>query len=108
MPDSHWVRYKQIRGQGLPESARLWGTEYRLAQTLKRDFYAVTGLYARDDLQAVGPKEVLLKIYHTDPLGPFDLAGMGRWLCRRESFFLKRLADIPGVPRWFADYGTSG
>jgi hypothetical protein len=110
MPDAHWVRYRQIRGQAAPEAVEYHGASYALRRVLKRDFYAVTAVYARLlDSRASGlPPEILLKIYHTDQLGPIRLEWLGRWLCHRECHYLKRLDGIDGVPRLLAPYGKAG
>jgi predicted Ser/Thr protein kinase len=110
MADSDWVKYKQIRGKPLPEAAQLLGAGYRLGMLLKRDFYAVTGVFERaDDAPDDGPpRQVLVKVYHTDPLGIIPLRSLGRFLCRRETDRLRQLDGIAGVPRLLAFYGDSG
>ncbi len=47
MPDADWVRYKQIRGDDLPQLGRWLGSSYQLERVLKRDFYAIVGLYRK-------------------------------------------------------------
>src|SRR5262245_43026103 len=42
MPDCDWVRYKQIRGQALPEQIVFHGNDYALDCLFKHDFYAAT------------------------------------------------------------------
>lgn len=114
MPDAHWVRYRQIRGGAAPDNFELAGTAYRLHRVLKRDFYAVTGVYRRENAEdatgGVAPSEVLLKIYHTERvgLGLFPLERLGRWLCRRECHYLQRLESVAGVPKLLERYGLSG
>jgi serine/threonine protein kinase len=109
MADADWVKYKQIRGKPLPESAEVLGAWYRLGALLKRDFYAVTGVYDRlDDRDDGPPRRVLLKVYHTDPLGLLPLGALGRWLCRRESCRLRQVAGVAGVPQLLALHGESG
>jgi hypothetical protein len=114
MADADWVKYKQIRGKRLPEVVELLGASYRLGAMLKQDFYAATGLYEREETDAVEsqgsgpPRQVLLKVYHVDPLGIIPLAFMGRLLCRREAGFLKQLDGVEGVPRLLALHGPSG
>jgi hypothetical protein len=113
MADADWVKYKAIRGKPLPESARLIGADYRLKQTLKKDFYAAVGIYVRADAPEDGtartPPPVLLKIYHTDRLFLLPLGGvLGRFLCRREVGFLERLGDVEGIPHFLELHGESG
>src|SRR4051794_30535759 len=109
MPDADWVKYKQIRGKPLPEVAELLGTSYRLSKVLKQDFYAAVGLYERGSASESGaPDQVLLKVYHTDPLGILPLGFVGRRLWRREVLSLKRLAGVQGVPQYLGQYGPAG
>src|SRR6185437_2355445 len=97
MPDADWVKYKQIRGEPLPQVAELLGTSYRLNAVLKRDFYAAVGLYERGSASGSGaPGQVLLKLYHTDPLGILPLGFLGRRLWRREVLSLRRLQGVQG------------
>ncbi len=109
MADADWVNYKQIRGKALPPETTLLGTRYRLAAHLKRDFYAATGLYERiapEDFAT--PAKVLLKIYHTEPFLGLPLGWLGRFLCRRETGFLRQLEGVAGVPQLRELYGESG
>lgn len=110
MPDSDWVRYKQIRGKDLPETGTWLGADYRRARVLKRDFYAIVGIYERtgDAGAADAPRQLLVKVYHTDPLGVIPLGWLGRWLGCREARFLERLNDIDGVPSVLGRNGSSG
>lgn len=121
MPDADWVLYKPMRGRDLPERFEHGGRTYRLEKVLKRDFYAVTGRFAPEAAEGAesetetetdaaadlgGP--VLLKVYHTDRLGPIPLGFLGRWLGRREIHYLRRLDGIEGIPRFLGEYGASG
>ncbi len=108
MPDADWVRYKQMRGSDLPETGEWLGTPYRRLKVLKRDFYAVVGVYERTGPSDSAPTHLLVKVYHTEPLGLIPLSWLGRWLCRRETRFLERLNDVPGVPRMISRFGPSG
>jgi serine/threonine protein kinase len=76
---------------------------------LKYDFYAGTALYQRSDSEgALESDQILVKVYHTDRLGPIPLGWLGRLLCRRESHYLERLAGIAGVPQLLGRFGESG
>lgn len=87
----------------LPAAFDLHGTAYRLAQTIKHDFYAATGFY--DD--AAGQR-VVLKIGRVAPFMSLPMRWLGAWLCRREVRFYRRLADLPAVPRLLGQLGKTG
>jgi serine/threonine protein kinase len=109
MPDADWVLYRSMRGKPLPATATLLGTTYALEKTLKRDFYAVTGVYRRAaESCGSAPDQVLLKIYHTGPLGKLRLRWLGRWLCNREVKFLRAVDGIDGVPRFLGRFRSTG
>ncbi len=110
MADADWAKYRQLRGKALPPVCTFRGRTYEQETLFKRDFYAATGLYrCRPERgQIDSPSRVLLKIYHTDPFLFLPLDWLGRWLCRREAFFLETLAGIAGIPRLFARHGESG
>lgn len=109
MADAEWANYKQLRGKSLPERIAFRGAEYRLEKLFKRDFYAATGLFRIvDEWHADLPRQVLLKIYHTEPLGIIPLRWLGRFLCAREVYFFQATDGIPGLARFYARYGESG
>jgi hypothetical protein len=102
MADADWARYKQIRGRDLPETLDWAGQTYSRVHILKRDFYAAVGIYSPTDCSGAGgpsSDSILYKVYHADDFGPIALGWLGRFLCRREIHFLRRLADVPGVPK---------
>jgi serine/threonine protein kinase len=111
MPDCDWVRYKQIRGNALPERIAFRGVDYTQDCLFKRDFYAATGRYVRqsgknaDDL----PERLVVKVYHLDALWKvIPLRWMGRWLFRRERYFGELLRDAPGIAHIIGRLGKSG
>jgi serine/threonine protein kinase len=113
MADADWVNYKQIRGKPLPAVVELLGSSYRQASLLKYDFYAAVGVYERlstpsELSQSSAPRQVLLKVYHTDPRWFPPLGALGRFLCRREAKFLKMLEGVGGIPQLLMLYGPAG
>lgn len=109
MADADWALYKQIRGRELPQRMTFEGGEYLLAQTFKQDFYACTGRYAKAGTAGSGPDQVVLKIYHRDPLWKIiPLGWMGNWLWRREMHFGRATASVPNVARVLGSYGETG
>lgn len=109
MADADWMKYKQLRGKTLPDDITFRGAGYCLEKLFKRDFYAATGLYRRasDDRTDV-PAQIVLKIYHTEPLGLIPLGWLGRRLCDREVFYYQQLNRIEGTTRFFGRFGESG
>jgi hypothetical protein len=88
---------------GLPRDFSLGGITYRLHRTVKHDFFAATAFYA----DASG-KMVVLKISRTTDFAGVPLAWLGRWLCRREVRFYRKLADLPNVPDVLGTVGPTG
>lgn len=108
MADADWHRYKQLRGKALPDEFAHQGVRYRRHALLKRDFYAAVGIYETDTPTATAPPQVLLKVYHTDPLWGVPFGWLGRWLARREIRAYEALAGVAGVPRLLARFGDAG
>lgn len=107
MADADWHLYRQLRGKELPETFDFRGIAYRHLKLLKRDFYAAVGLYERL-LEADLPRQVLLKVYHTESLWGLPLGWLGRWLCRREARCYETLTGLAGVPRYLGSHGEAG
>jgi serine/threonine protein kinase len=110
MADADWMKYKQIRGNGLPERIDFHGAGYRLEKHFKRDFYAATGLYRREEGKPTpaAPAQIVLKIYHTEPLGIIPLGWLGRRLCAREVHYYQIVDGIAGLSRCLDRFGASG
>jgi len=110
MADADWMKYKQLRGKPLPDRIDVDGQGYRLVKHFKRDFYAATGLFERESAAADAalPEQIILKIYHTERLGIIPLGWLGKRLCRRESFYYRRLDGIAGCTRYLGHFGKSG
>lgn len=108
MADADWMKYKQLRGKGLPERIDFQGASYRLDKHFKRDFYAATGLYQLEGEAQNAPAQIVLKIYHTEPFGIIPLGWLGRRLCNREVHYYQLLDGIPGLSRCLGRFGESG
>jgi serine/threonine protein kinase len=108
MADADWHRFRQLRGNDLPETAELLGATYRRRQILKRDFYAAVAVYDHEPGGPQTPPAVLLKVYHTDGLLGVPLGWLGRLLCRREMLFYEMLDGVAGVPQLLGQYGEAG
>ena len=110
MADADWAKYKQLRGQTLPQRIVFRGVAYELEQLFKRDFYAATGLFrlSAEAPTSKHPERVVLKIYHTEPFAILPLRWLGRFLCDRETYFYQATEGIPGLARFLERYGESG
>jgi serine/threonine protein kinase len=108
MADADWANYKQLRGKALPERIEFRGAWYRQEKHFKRDFYAATGLYRIEQPNGELPEQIMLKIYHTEPLGLLPLGWLGRRLCNREVYWFRKTEGISGLARMFERFGASG
>src|SRR5205809_7631292 len=78
----------------LPESFDIGGTTYRREREIKHDFFAATGFYQTER----EPRErVVLKMSRSADFCGLPLIWLGRWLCRREMRFYRKLADVPNI-----------
>lgn len=91
---------------GMPRNAFIQGRHFVLHRTFKHDFFAATGLYVCRDGQQ--PHEIVLKISRVQPFFGLPLAGLGRWLKRREMRMLSSLEPLCFVPQLLGDYGRNG
>ena len=102
-PDRVAYSMRALGRAGLPREFVIDGTTYRLARTVKHDFFAATAFYADD-----AGRTVVLKVSRATDFAGVPLAWLGRWLCHREMRFYDRLADIPNVPRVLGTVGSTG
>lgn len=89
--------------KNLPETLSLDGTTWKLIQTHKHDFWAVTGFYENGQ-----GRRAVLKMGRTEPFCGFPMEFSGRFLCRREVRFYEALADLPNVPAVLGRVGSTG
>lgn len=89
--------------QGLPARFELKGVRYVLEQEIKHDFFAATGFY-----QDPSGRRVVLKASRAIDFAGMPLAWLGRWLCRREVRFYRKLSDLPNVPPVVGLVGPTG
>jgi predicted Ser/Thr protein kinase len=87
----------------LPEQIDVGAKRYALLQTIKHDFFAVTGFYESAD-----GERVVLKMGRTEDFAGVPLEWIGRWLCQREMRFYGKLQDLPNVPRLLGTVGATG
>jgi RIO-like serine/threonine protein kinase len=96
---------RAIGRRELPATIAVGGDNYVHEQTVKHDFWAVTGFYRRPDAQG---KRIVLKMSRMDDFAGFPLEWVGRWLCRREMRFYTKLDDLPNVPPLLGTVGPTG
>ncbi|MGH7180138.1 MAG: hypothetical protein ACREJC_22360 [Tepidisphaeraceae bacterium] len=88
----------------LPVSFRIGADEFRLDREIKHDFFACTGFYDRTD----GQQRVVLKMSRACDFCGIPLRWLGRWLCRREMRFYRKLSDLGSVPALLGTVGETG
>lgn len=88
---------------GLPRQFELGGARYVLEREVKHDFFAATGFY----LDPSG-KRVVLKASRAIDFAGLPLVWLGRWLCRREVRFYRKLSDLGNVPSVVGLVGQTG
>lgn len=88
--------------RGLPQSVEIAGQSFQLAEVLKHDSWAATGLYFRDGQPAI------CKFNRRQSLFGFPMSWLGRWLACRERSALERLAELPGIPNSLGDVSVAG
>jgi hypothetical protein len=76
-----------------PATVTIDGTTYAREEIFKHDSWAATALYA------AGEQRVVCKFNRKQSLLGLPGAWIGRFLARREADFLRRLTDVPYVPR---------
>ena len=86
----------------LPARISLQGRSYMLRQTFKHNSVSAVGLYEADgDL-------VVLKCYRRAPALVVPMLWSGRMMAAYEAAVLRRVQDVPGVPRLRGRYGSTG
>jgi hypothetical protein len=85
-----------------PDQVEIAGETYHIARVFKHDSWAATALYAGRN------KRVVCKFNRVQPVGPVAMRWLGRLLGTREAAMLRRLADLPNVPRWSGEVRVNG
>ena len=87
----------------LPGAIEIGGTLYRLARTVKHDFFAATGFY-----EDTSGQRVVLKMGRLVDFAGLPLLWLGKLLQRRELGFYRKLKDIKAVPKVLGTLGPTG
>jgi hypothetical protein len=69
---------------------------YRRVEIFKHDSWAATACY-----RSTSGQMIVCKFNRQAPIGLMPMRWLGRYLARREHFFLKTLAGVRGIPRVF-------
>jgi hypothetical protein len=85
-----------------PTEVSIDGQAYRLVEIFKHDSWAATALYAQDE------HKVVCKFNRQQSLFGFPMRWSGRLLGQREKGFLKRLANVTGIPKCYEDICING
>lgn len=86
-----------------PDIVTVAAIDYHRLDTLKHDSWAATALYADP-----AGNRIIGKFNRAQPAFGIPLAWLGRWLARRESRFIQRLADVELVPNDLGPVTTGG
>lgn len=85
-----------------PETLLIDGEVFRRTTVFKHDSWAATAVYE------AGERKLVCKLNRQSPLFLLPMGWLGRWLGRRESRFLGRLAHVHGIPRSYPVHDESG
>ncbi len=76
-----------------PVSISIDGHQYERIEIYKHDSWAATALYEGSNGLAIA------KFNRQQPIGFIPMRWLGHWLARHEATLLKRLQDLPNIPR---------
>jgi hypothetical protein len=95
---------------GLPPRIVWSARTYRLRHIFKHDFFAATGLYHADNKASSGeaPTKIVLKLSRQQHFLGLPLTWLGTIFADHEFVVMRRLSDLPGVPRVLGRYGKTG
>jgi hypothetical protein len=94
--------FRALGADDPPERVEIQGHGYHLETVFKHDSWAATALYVSRAGKAV------CKFNRRQPILGIPMHGLGRVLAERESEVLRRLADVPNVPRWLGPVTCEG
>jgi hypothetical protein len=93
---------RALGGEDLPAQIVLSGRPYRLQRAYKHNSVSAVGLYQAD------ADRVVLKCYRSAGALFVPLEWVGRMMAAHEVAVLRRVQDVPGVPRLRGRYGRTG
>jgi hypothetical protein len=76
-----------------PEQVEIDSQPYHLVRIFKHDSWAATALYAN------AWTRIVCKFHRRQPVAGIPMRWLGAFAARREAAMLRRLADVPNVPR---------
>jgi hypothetical protein len=86
------------------------GRAYRLRHVFKHDFFAATGLYHADNKPSSNeaPPRIVLKLSRQQHFLGLPLTWLGTIFADHEFAVMRRLSNVPGIPRVLGRYGKTG
>ena len=102
MPRTTPLSLQALGGKPLPTSLTVGGRTYYHRKTFKNDFFAVTTLYEGK------AGKVVLKVGRQARFLLLPLKWVGRFLARREEWFLRQLEELDQVPGFMGRWGDTG
>jgi hypothetical protein len=94
--------FRALGADDPPDRVEIRGHGYHLETVFKHDSWAATGLYVSRAGKAV------CKFNRRQDILGIPMQGLGRVLAKREIEVLRRLADVPNVPRWLGPVVCAG
>jgi hypothetical protein len=94
--------FRALGADNPPQRVEIQSHGYHLETVFKHDSWAATALYVSRAGKAV------CKFNRRQPILGIPMHGLGRTLAEREIEVLRRLADVPNVPRWLGPVKCDG
>lgn len=86
-----------------PESVHINGQSFQRVRVFKHDSWAATAVYANNS-----GRQVVCKFNRQQRVGWLPMRWLGHALAQREATVLRRLSQLPNVPRWSGDVYVDG
>jgi hypothetical protein len=94
--------FRALGEQDPPAQVEIAGQPYHCTEILKHDSWAATAIYAGT------AGKVVCKFNRQQSILGVPMQWLGCWLAQHEAGILRRLQDLPHVPRWSGDVKVDG
>jgi hypothetical protein len=100
-----------------PRTVSVEGITYHLREVFKHDSWAATAKYGdgaptllegNTESGIVDGKTIVCKFNRQSPIGLIPMGWLGRFLARREHYFLSELKNFEGIPEVYSDVRIDG